>query len=88
MPTNKTNALVAVHYRLPKALYQQLQTIADRHFQSLPVILRAAAAEYAARHQAPPTGTSGLLLSWPDDPDRLTPTEAPDNRQMSLPFTS
>lgn len=84
MPTD----MIAVHYRLPKPLYTQLQAIAERHFQSLPVILRAAAAEYAARHQAQPTGSSGLILSWPDDADRLTPSEAPDTRQMSLPFTT
>lgn len=70
-----------VHYRIPESLYTQLEALAARLYQPMPVLLRAAAVEYLARMQTAPTGNAGLTLVWDDD--RLTPGETP---QMSLPF--
>lgn len=81
--TTDTAGMRQVHYRVPHALYTQLEALAARLYQPIPVLLRAAAVEYVARMQQAPTGSSGLSLQWPEEAACLTPD---DTAQMSLPF--
>lgn len=79
--TTPTKGTRAVHYRLPEDLFRQLEALAARLYQPMPVLLRAAALEYVTRMQQAPTGSSGLTLQWPED--RLTPD---DTAQLPLPL--
>jgi len=68
-PTKSTlGKSVVVTFRIPDALYTQLQRLGARVFQPVPTLLRAAAAEYVERRRPTAEGpTSGLVLRFPDD---------------------
>lgn len=56
-----------VTFRVPVALYQRIERLAANMFQPVPVVLRAAAAEYVARHRPKPGGSRELHIVWDDD---------------------
>ncbi len=60
-----------VTYRMPLELYDKLMKIADSMFQPIPVVLRAAAAEYARNHRPIRHKNTGLTLEWPDAQDTI-----------------
>lgn len=55
-----------VTYRMPEELYNKLLKIAESMFQPMPVVLRAAAAEYAKNHRPVRHKNTGLEFRWPD----------------------
>ncbi len=56
-----------VTYRMPLELYEKLLKISESMFQPIPVVLRAAAAEYARNHRPVRHKNTGLALKWPED---------------------
>jgi hypothetical protein len=68
-PTKSTlGKSVVVTFRIPEALYAQLQRLSARVFQPVPTLLRAAAVEYVAQRRPDMQGTaSGLSLRFTDD---------------------
>lgn len=58
---------VLVTYRLPAKVYDKLEKISASLFQPVPVILRAAAAEYVARHRPVRHVPTGITFKFPDD---------------------
>lgn len=60
-----------VTYRMPMELYLKLQKIAESMFQPMPVVFRAAAAEYAKNHRPVRHKNTGLELKWPEVKDHI-----------------
>ena len=58
---------VQVTYRLPRKLHEKLDKIAESLFQPLPVILRAAAAEYVKAHRPARWTNTGIEFNFPGD---------------------
>lgn len=55
-----------VTYRMPLELYEKLRKIGDSMFQPVPVVLRAAAAEFAKNHRPVRHRNTGISLTWDD----------------------
>lgn len=68
-PTKSTlGKSVVVTFRIPEALYAQLQRLSARVFQPVPTLLRAAAVEYVEQRRPTVGGeASGLTLRFTDD---------------------
>jgi hypothetical protein len=58
---------VQVTYRLPKKIHEKLMKISQSTFQPLPVVLRAAAAEFVRKHRPVRWGNNGIELKFPED---------------------
>lgn len=77
---------IQVTYRIPRRLYDKLDKIAESLFQPMPVILRAAAAEYAKNHRPVRWPNTGIHFKWPQDRDQpieqtLAEVMQPDEQQ-------
>jgi hypothetical protein len=58
-----------VTYRIPLKIYERIEKISVSMFQPVPVILRAAAAEYVKNHRPIRWPKTGIEFKFPDDLD-------------------
>lgn len=82
-----------VTYRMPLELYERLKKIGDSMFQPVPVVLRAAAAEYAKNHRPVRHKNTGISLTWDDvavirkEASLYPPDGMEDTREVADPGT-
>lgn len=66
-----------VTFRLPLTLVHRLERLALALYQPVPVVIRAALAEYLDRHKPSHTASSGLTITWASASPEVTHPETP-----------